>query len=372
LHPANTAQPEHRTPMSGLTAYGWNPALFDDFTSLAGADHMPARVVRVDRRGVLAATASHVIRCLPGRTGTHSASASGPPATGDWIAVVAGPDGSWFVDAILPRRSAIARRTAAGDERQVLAANVDLVFVVHGLDRPPNLRRLERTLVMAWDSGATPVIVLTKTDLVAGGSDGPGVASVVADVQAIAPGVDVIAVSNKTGHGIAAIERRIESGTTVVLVGESGAGKSSLVNRLLGEERQATAETRQGDAKGRHTTASRELIPLPMGGVLIDTPGLRRLGLWEGGDGIALTFSDIEGFAATCRFRNCGHGDEPGCRVLAAVEAGELDDARLASYRKLQKELAHESLRADVRARRASERDDGRRYKRSQGDKAEW
>jgi len=358
--------------MPGLTAYGWSKSLAADFATIAGPDHVPGRVIRVDRGSVLAATASSVIRCHPGRVAPHPASAPGPPATGDWIAVLAEPDGSWVLDAILPRRSVIARLTALGDERQILASNVDLVFVVHGLDRDPKLRRLERTLVMAWDSGATPVVVLTKTDLVDGGSDGPGVAVVVEEVQSIAPGVDVIAVSNATGHGIDAIDRQIGPGTTVVLIGESGAGKSSLVNRLLGEERQITAETRESDAKGRHTTASRELIPLPVGGVLIDTPGLRGLGLWEGGDGIALAFSDIEGFAAACRFRDCGHNNEPGCGVLEAVEAGELNEARLASYQKLQKELANESLRSDVRARRASERDGGRRYKRSKEGKAEW
>ena len=358
--------------MPGLTAYGWNKSRADDFAAVAGADHVPARVIRVDRGGVLAATGSSVIRCHPGRVATHLASVPGPPATGDWIAVLAEPDGSWVLDAILPRRSTIARLTALGDERQVLASNVDLVFVVHGLDRAPNLRRLERTLVMAWDSGATPVVVLTKTDLVDGGNDGAVVAAVVAGVQSIAPGVEVIAVSNATGYGIDAIDRQIEPGTTVVLVGESGAGKSSLVNRLLGEERQITAETRESDAKGRHTTTSRELIPLPAGGVLIDTPGLRGLGLWEGADGIALAFSDIEGFAAACRFRDCGHHNEPGCGVLEAVEARDLNPDRLASYHKLQKELAGESLRADQRARRATERGDGRRYKRLKEGKAEW
>jgi ribosome biogenesis GTPase len=249
------------------------------------------------------------------------------------------------LDVILPRRSVIARLTAQGDDRQVLAANVDLVFILHGLDRTPKLRRLERTLVVAWDSAATPIIVLTKTDLLDGGGDGAAVAAVVGDVQAVAPGVEVIAVSNETGHGIEAIDRRIGPGTTVVLIGESGAGKSSLVNRLLGEERQVTAETRAGDAKGRHTTTSRELIPLPQGGVLIDTPGLRGLGLWEAGDGIALAFSDLEELAASCKFRDCNHANEPGCGVVEAVERGELDPARLASYQKLQKEL-----------------DDGRRY----------
>ncbi len=357
--------------MPGLTAYGWTQALSDDFAAIAKADHQPARVLRVDRGGVLAATASSVIRCHPGRVATHPGSAPGPPATGDWIAVVPEPDGSWVLDAILPRRSVIARLTALGDERQILASNVDFVFVLHGLDRTPKLRRLERTLVMAWDSGATPVIVLTKTDLAAGGG-GPAIDAVVADVKAIAPGVDVVAVSNKTGQGIDAIERRVGPGATVVLIGESGAGKSSLVNRLLGEERQITAETRESDAKGRHTTTSRELIPLPMGGVLIDTPGLRGLGLWEGGDGIALAFSDIEELATACKFRDCGHHSEPGCGVLAALASGDLNEARLASYQKLQKELASESLRADVRARRASERSDGRRYKRLKDGEAEW
>jgi ribosome biogenesis GTPase len=232
-------------------------------------------------------------------------------------------------------------RKVAGDETaaQVVAANVDVAFVVTALP-DVNPRRLERYLALAWESGAVPVIVLTKTDL----SD--DVAAQITTAQALAPGVDVIALSSVTGVGVDALDRLLQPGRTAVLLGPSGAGKSTLVNRLLGADRIRTAEVRE-DGKGRHTTTHRELFRLPGGALLIDTPGMRELQLWDADAGLSAAFSDIYVLSDECRFRDCRHETEPGCAVRAAVEAGQLPAARLEHWRQLERELAHLARRQD-------------------------
>lgn len=353
----------------GLVAYGWNESIQAAYISAAGADSLPARIVRADGATVEAAAPMGTVTChVPASLRSQD---QGPPTTGDWVAIRAATAETWVVDLVLPRSSLIARMTAIGDDRQVLAANVDVVFLVVGLERDMKARRLERTLVMAWDSGAIPVVVLTKTDLATEDSD-LDLDAVIASVEAVAPGVPVLAVSNTTGDGVDLVKNHIQPGSTVALIGESGVGKSSLVNQLLDEERQFTLPTRESDGKGVHTTTSRELIALPGGGMLIDTPGLRGLGLWEGSEGMSLAFPEIDELAAGCRFRDCTHQTEPGCAVLEAVEDEELDESRLHSYRKLQKEIAFEARRTDQRLRRAEERATGRHYKKVLEAKDKW
>jgi ribosome biogenesis GTPase len=255
---------------------------------------------------------------------------------------------------VLARRTLLARRAAGRpDAEQAIAANIDVVAIVHGLDRPFRDRRLHRALVLAWDSGATPVVVLTKADL------DPGAAARALDAE-VAFGVDALPVSARTGAGLDALAARARPDRTLVLVGESGAGKSTLVNALLGHEALATRAVRGGDHKGRHTTTARHLVPLPGGGALVDTPGVRELGMWGSDDGVRAAFADIAALAEGCRFADCRHDGEPGCAVAAAVADGSLDAGRLASHRDLMREMAALARREDERAQRAHGRQGSR------------
>jgi ribosome biogenesis GTPase len=262
--------------------------------------------------------------------------ATAMPAVGDYVTLAGAPGdaGSMRIDAVLPRRGAFVRR-AAGEstEPQVLAANVDLALIVSALPSDLNARRLERYLTLAWESGATPLIVLTKADLV------ENVRAAVAKAYAVAIGAEVVAISARTNVGIDQLSARIAPGMTAVLLGSSGVGKSTLVNALLGAERQRTSPVRD-DGAGRHTTTHRELVELPNGGFLIDTPGLREVGLWTADAGIEQSFTDVEALAAGCRFADCAHQSEPDCAVLFAVAEGRLDAGRLESWRALTRELA--------------------------------
>jgi ribosome biogenesis GTPase len=253
-------------------------------------------------------------------------------------------DGRVTVEAVLPRRTALVRAVTAPGvaQGQVLAANADAVAVVEGLHPEPDVGRIERLLVLLWESGATPVVVLTKADLV---TDADAVRR---EVAAAAPGVAVHAVSAVTGLGIDGVTPLVDAGRTLALVGRSGAGKSTLTNALAGAPIMATRETRR-DGKGRHTTVRRELVRLPGGGMVIDTPGLRGIGLWDVDESVERVFTDIEEVADTCRFADCTHGGEPGCAVVAALDAGELTERRWASYRKLQREAAWIAARHDAR-----------------------
>ena len=291
-----------------------------------------------------------------------SKSASGPedlPVVGDWVAasVPQGLDAP-LVEVVLDRTSAITRADPGkASGTQVLAANIDTVFIVHPIAEAPNLRRVERELSVAWDSGAVPVIVLTKEDL----SDGPDAAR--AAVESVAPDTGVLVTNARAGEGLEAMLGYLSGHRTAVLVGPSGAGKSTLINALLGEERQATREVRVSDGRGRHTTVARQLFQMPGGGLLIDTPGLRAFGLTGSEEGIASAFSDVEQIARSCRFRDCTHNDEPGCAVRAAVESGTLSPQRLASYHKLIGEAQVATEKTDIRLRAEEDR-------RSRGHKA--
>ena len=306
----------------------------------AGAGAEPGRVVRDDRGSITVLTATGE-RSLPVAHGVVA-------VTGDWVAV----SGDTFT--VLERATAIVRPRSGDGRPQVLAANVDYVGVVHGLDRSLNRRRLERGLVLAWESGAIPVVVLTKAD-VAGAPDAAR-----AEAAASAPGADVLVVSVVDGRGLDEVRDLVAPGHTLALIGASGAGKSSLVNALVGEQVLDTGDVRAGDAKGRHTTTHRELVCLPGGGALLDTPGLRALALGAVEEGVSLAFPEIDELAATCRFDDCGHQREPGCAVLEAVATGSLPADRYEGWRRIVKEVANADLRADQQRWRAHNRQWGR------------
>ena len=271
------------------------------------------------------------------------------PAVGDWVAARAQPSGATTIHAVLPRRTAFARKeNLGGSIAQVLAANVDTVFVLTGLGEDLSARRVERYLTMAWESGAQPVVVLTKTDL-------GDVADALDELATVALGVDVHPISNVTGDGIDEIRAYLAPAKTAVLLGSSGVGKSSLLNRLAGTQLMATKDV-AADGTGRHTTTHRELLRLPDGALVIDTPGLRELQLWTAGEGLSAAFDDIEALAGECRFTDCAHVREPGCAVLAAVDEGTLPLDRLRSWRKLQRELEAIAARSDRRLREARKR----------------
>ena len=296
-----------------------------------------ARVARVDRGLLTVLTADGEQRVHVGGTLRDGAG----PAVGDWVAVQGG-----LAVRVLPRRTAFVRTAAGrGSAPQVVAANVDLVFVVDALVGEARLRRIERYLAVAWASGATPVVVLTKADLC------PDVPAGVALVAENAVGVEVLAVSAVTGKGLDRLGALVSPGCTAAMVGPSGVGKSSLANALAGRPVAVTAEIRD-DGRGRHTTTSRELHQLPGGGLLIDTPGMRELAL-PGADGLDTAYADVADWARDCRFRDCVHRTEPGCAVAAAIDRGELDPSRLTAWRKLQAEAHRQELRADARARAA-------------------
>lgn len=298
---------------------------------------VPALLTRVDRSAydVLTPVGAGRSPALPPPDDPRDA-----PTVGDWLALA--PVGQ-AVEQVLPRTSLLVRGTARGTSvGQPLAANVDHVLVCLGLSGPLPLRRLERLLTLAWESGATPVVVLAKADLC------DDLEGAVREVAPHAPGCDVVTVSAATGDlaGLAPY-----ASSTLVLLGASGAGKSTIVNALAGEEVMAVNAIRDVDGKGRHTTAHRELILLPGGGMVIDTPGLRGVALHAADDGLALAFSDVEELASACRFADCGHVTEPGCAVLSSVEAGDLGQDRVDAWRKLQRELAFQARRTDARLR---------------------
>jgi ribosome biogenesis GTPase / thiamine phosphate phosphatase len=333
-----------------LQKLGWSSSFEKAFEAFGGSGFTPGRV---------SAGFTHLYRvltsageCLAEVTGRLRHEAGGPldfPAVGDWVALVERPEeGRASIHAVLPRKSAFVRKAAGpGTEAQVLAANVDTVFLVAGLDGDFNPRRIERALVLAWESGAMPVVLLNKADLA------EDLEARREEMEAAAPGVPVHVVSGLRGDGVEALAPYLGLGCTVALLGSSGVGKSTLVNRLLGEERQATSEVRAHDQRGRHTTTHRELIVLPGGAVLVDTPGLREIQLWATDDGLASAFDDVARLAEGCRFRDCRHRNEPGCAVQAAVEAGELSGERLESHRKLEAELRYLEVKADPGLQRA-------------------
>lgn len=330
-----------------LTAVGWNPRRAEEFAPHARKGLIPARVSHEHTHiyRVLTATGEMLAR-VAGRLRHRASARTDYPAVGDWVAVE--PDrhgGEARIHAILPRISRFSRR-AAGDvtEEQIVAANIDMVFLVAGLDRDFNVRRLERYLVVASESGASPVIVLNKADL----ADDPEAR--VEEVRALAPGVPVHAVSCEVPGSLEPLRRYLGHGQTGALLGSSGVGKSTIVNRLIGRDLLPTREVRESDSRGRHVSTNRELVLLPGQGVIIDTPGMRELQLWETGEALAGTFGDIEALAMQCRFRDCHHRSEPGCAVVAAEAAGTLASGRLASFHKLAAEQTYQARQQDERA----------------------
>jgi ribosome biogenesis GTPase / thiamine phosphate phosphatase len=331
-----------------LPAFGWDEHRAREFEAWADkAGVEPGRV---------AIEFNHIFRVIveggeievttSGRLKHQASSRSELPAVGDWVVVRRRADqASGDIVAVLPRRSCFSRKAAGNvTDEQVVAANVDVAFIVMGLDADFNLRRLERYLLLARESGASPVILLTKTDLAA---DLP---ARMAEVTALASGVPVHALSPRRNEGLEQVTAYLRPGRTAALLGSSGVGKSTIINRLAGDEARRTREVRGSDSRGRHTTTHRELVTLPDGGLIIDTPGMRELQLWDVGEAVSETFDDIEMMTSGCRFTDCRHRNEPGCAVKAAVADGRLASARLESYLKLQDEVAFLARQQDERA----------------------
>lgn len=322
-----------------LIPYGWTDSVRLDYAALLETECVPARVIRMDRGECDVATPTGLRRAICPRSDSEVSGL----CTGDWVLI----DAAMMVRRLLPRRSAIVRTTASRDSRaQVLAANVDTVLICTAADGDVDLGRIERMLALAWESQAQPVVVLTKADAA---EHLP-----LDEVRSVAPGATVVAVSATSGYGLDVLTALLDG--TVALIGPSGAGKSTLANALLGADVFATNDVRAVDKKGKHTTVHRELRPLPGGGTLIDTPGLRGVGLWEASEGLERTFSDIEALAADCRFSDCAHDAEPGCAVRAAIDSGAITERRLDSYRKLARENEWMAARSDKRLRAEREK----------------
>jgi ribosome biogenesis GTPase len=323
-----------------LAPYGWDAAWAEVFAPHAAAGAEPARVVVELRRhyyAVVTAAGELLAEC----TGKfHHEARRDPnlyPAVGDWVAVLPSPgaEGRAQLHALLPRRSRFSRQSAGGEQsQQIIAANIDIVFLVSGLDRNYNPKRIQRFLVAARDSGAQPVIVLNKADL------HPDPEAVRTEIERLVPGVPVVITSSHTRRGLKLLGGHATPGRTLAFVGSSGVGKSSLINRLARDAELPTAEVREKDAKGRHTTTRRELVLAPSGALIIDTPGMRELQLWDADEALEEAYADIGEIALRCRFTSCLHEDEPGCAVRVALAEGLLPPERLASYRKLKLEQA--------------------------------
>ena len=332
--------------MLDLTELGWDDHFAELFAPYAAQGLVPGRV-SIQHRGAYDVFTEHgEIRCdIRGKFFDDADSPADLPAVGDWVAISLHPgDKTATVEALLPRRSRFSRKTAwQASEEQVIAANVDVVFLTSSLNEDLNLRRLERYLILGRESGAQPVVVLTKSDL------HPDPDDAIRQVQELADDVPVIAISSRTGVGLETVRDYLRPGVTAALLGSSGVGKSTLVNTLAGEEILSTKEIRD-DGKGRHTTSHRELVRLPGGALIIDTPGMRELQLWVADDGLEETFTDVTSLFEHCRFADCAHDQEPGCAVKAALADGTLAPERWESYLKLEAELAHLERRLDKRA----------------------
>jgi ribosome biogenesis GTPase / thiamine phosphate phosphatase len=340
--------------LDDLGRFGWDEAWASAYASRSALGREPARVVAEDRGSYL----------LAGPRGELRGSVSGRfrfdadedparfPAVGDWVVVDGALLGDTVIHDVLPRRSSLMRQAAGRrTETQIVAANLDVVFIVASLNAELNVRRLERYLAAAWESRAEPVVLLTKVDL----SPDADIDDALVVIGAVAAGAAVIPVSAFDGRGMAAVRDRLGAGRTVAFVGSSGVGKSTLLNALAGDDIAETRAVRDDDSRGRHTTTRRQLHLLPDGCLVVDTPGMRELALWDG-DGLEGSFADIVALGRGCRFRDCGHDGEPDCAIAAALTDGRLEIARYESWRKLQREAAHHERRVDALARTAERR----------------
>ena len=330
--------------VADLTTFGWSEFFEASFESYAGKRFAPGRVA-LEHKNLFRVYTRHgeVFAEISGKLRHEATSRRDLPAVGDWVVIRTQPEGGRaMIHAVLPRRTCFARKIVGSrTEEQIVGANVDTVFLLTSLNQDFSLRRIERYLLIAWESGANPIIVLSKSDLC------EGVADSINEMQAVARGVPIHAVSVVTGSGLQDIAQYFKRGQTVALIGSSGVGKSTLINHLAGVDHLKVQAVREGDDRGRHTTTHRELILLPAGGLVLDTPGMRELQLFDGDDSLQLIFDDIEVLAARCYFSDCGHQDEPRCMVREALVAGTIDTARYESYEKLQKELKYMARRKD-------------------------
>jgi len=339
-----------KSPQGILHQLGWNSFFEDEFRRLQSEEWQPCRVISQQRDSCTVQGESGELNVtLAGRLRYQADNADAYPVVGDWVAVTVSPrEKKGIIQAILPRKSSFMRKAVGGPTReQVVAANVDTVFLVSGLDggRNFNLRSIERYLTVAWNSGAQPVIVLNKADVC------DDIPSRVNEAELVASGVPVHAVSALTRSGLESLNAYTAAGSTVALLGQSGVGKSAIINALLGEERQPVRAVRAGDRRGRHTTTRRELIFLSSGGMVIDTPGMREIQLWGEEGALGDAFDDIERLAANCRFADCRHDTEPGCAVREAIQRGDIDAARFRSYLRLKRELMFLEARRNDRVR---------------------
>jgi len=347
-----------------LVAFGWNESVSTRYQPYEKNGHHLVRIVRVDRASCVVATAAGVTDC-------RSGSSQLAPVTGDWAVARDTADGGLVLHEVLPRTTMVLRGNAMATGEQVLAANIDTMFILHGVDRPHRVGRLQRLAILSWEAEVHPVIVLTKIDLAGTDEASVGVAEAISEITDIVPDIEIVATSAVTGKGIELLRPHLSAGQTIGLLGESGAGKSSLVNHLVNEDVQSTGLTRDGDHKGRHTTTSRDLVPIPGGAVLVDTPGLRSIAMPVANEGLARAYADLETFVQECRFRNCTHVVEPGCGIQAAISDGRLSPQRWEGYQKLQQEMAVEARRIVVRDREAETRT-ARRRRRVEPDADEW
>ncbi|MCR2807694.1 ribosome small subunit-dependent GTPase A [Paenibacillus soyae] len=335
-----------------LTELGWNPVFQQHYEPFRERGYSVGRIVKEHRQIYdVASPGGERLGELAGKLRFNAALRADLPAVGDWVVMKEEADRA-IIHAILPRVSKVSRSVAgAVTEEQIVAANIDTILIVMALNQDFNLRRLERYLLLVWESGASPVIVLSKSDL---SSDAEGQT---AQVQAIAPGVPVHAISALNTEGIHALETYLVQGRTLAVIGSSGVGKSTLINVLAGKELQRVNDIRYGDDRGKHTTTHRELIVLPNGGIIVDTPGMRELQLIGRDDGAGAAFEDIVRLSESCRYRDCQHRNDPGCAIQGAIASGELDPKRYQSYLKLEKELAYAKRREQEKGRRVNKPD---------------
>jgi len=338
------------TTVYNLETLGWQETFAKHFETYAPQGYTVGRVALEHKHIYRVYTENgDMLAEVAGKMRFNATGREDYPAVGDWVVISERPgEGKAIIHAVLPRKSKFSRKAAGNTtEEQIVASNVDTIFLVNALNKDFNVRRIERYLILAWESGANPVVILSKADLC------DDIAEKVAEVEAVAFGVPIHVISSETEHGIEELEPYLQNGQTIALMGSSGVGKSTLVNRLFGHEILVTSGIREGDDKGKHTTTHRELCVRPQGGLLIDTPGMRELQLWTADEGFQDSFQDIESLAEQCRFRDCQHQKEPGCAVRQALQDGTLDQGRYQNYSKMQRELAFLARKEDKRAQLA-------------------